>query len=299
MTESFSSGVKTELCRQKLSRRCCALAEAYGILLYCHSFSPSEIRIISENDAFLARLPKLFSRAFGFGFDRAPGAEDSGKRALVITDPEKLRHIFEAYGASSVDFLAHHINFPVLEEDCCRVAFIRGAFLAGGSVTDPQKRYHLELVTAHYNVSLETQSILLDLGFMPKGSRRAGNHIIYFKQSEYIETFLATIGAGVSAMELMTTKLEKDLRNSVNRRVNCDTANVLKTVSAAMEQTEAICRIRDSIGLEALPEQLRDLAQLRLDNPEASLAELAELSEPAVTKSTLYHRMKKLIAYSK
>jgi DNA-binding protein WhiA len=192
--------------------------------------------------------------------------------------------------------VAHHINLAVLEEECCRASFLRGAFLAGGSVTDPTKRYHLELVTDHFNVSRQTYSLLLEMGFEPKESSRAGNFIVYFKQSSAIEDFLTLIGAPVAAMELMALKVEKDMRNAVNRKVNCDTANVSKTVEAAMQQIEAIEKIERTTGLDALPHKLRETARLRLNNPEMSLSELAAAA--GMTKSCLSHRMRKLIEIS-
>ncbi len=163
----------------------------------------------------------------------------------------------------------------------------------GGSVTDPAKRYHLELATDHYNVSRETYSLLLEMGFEPKELRRKGNFVIYFKQSAAIEDFLTTIGAPLSAMELMSLKVEKDMRNAINRKVNCDTANVSKTVDAALLQIEAIEKLSADAGLGSLPEKLRETAVLRLENPELSLNELAELS--ALTKSCLNHRLRKLV----
>ncbi|MFQ9411399.1 MAG: DNA-binding protein WhiA [Evtepia gabavorous] len=129
---------------------------------------------------------------------------------------------------------AHHINFGMLEETHCRLSFLRGAFLAGGSVTDPQKGYHLELATTHLRVSRELDTLLLELGYAPKETTRKANYITYFKQSEAIEDLLTAIGAPVSAMELMNAKAEKLLRNGVNRRVNCEAANVDKTVDAAL-----------------------------------------------------------------
>ena len=183
---SFSSAAKEELCRDKPEKKCCALAECYGVLLYCNSFSTREIRIITASDAFAARLPRLFRRAFGLSFDRLPGEGAAGKRSFGITDEKKLRAIFDAYGAEFGGTVSHHVNFGVLEEDCCRASFVRGAFLAGGSVTDPEKRYHLELATSHQSVSREVYSLLLDMGFSPKETSRAGNSLLYFKQADYI-----------------------------------------------------------------------------------------------------------------
>ncbi len=292
---SFSSRAKEELCREPVSKKCCSLAECYGILLYCNTFSAREIRIITESRELAAILPRLFKRAFGISFDVLPDAAASrGKLSFVINDPAKLARIFDAYGYGGASLVAHHINLSVLEEDCCRISFVRGAFLAGGSVTDPMKRYHMELVTDHYNVSREIFSMLLDMGFDPKSTSRGGNYIVYFKQSEAIADMLTTLGAPISAMNVMSAKIEKEMTNSVNRKVNCDTANVLKSVDAAQRQIETIRAIDRRRGLESLPEKLRETALLRLENPEFSMAELAEAHTPPVTKSCLNHRIRKL-----
>jgi DNA-binding protein WhiA len=303
---SFSYGTKAELCRDPLARKCCAVAESYGLLLYCNTFSSREIRIITESRELAQRLPKLFRRAFNLTFDTAPPASQvpqasqlplaldrGGKQVFAISSQDKLRTVFETFGFSGSLMLAHHLNLSVLEDDCCRPSFLRGAFLAGGSVTDPAKRYHLELVTDHYNVSRETYSLLLEMGFEPKEARRKGNFVVYFKQSTAIEDFLTTIGAPLSAMELMSLKIEKDMRNSVNRKVNCDTANVSKTVDASIVQIEAIEKLSRETGLDSLPDKLRETAVLRLENPEMSLTELAEAS--SMTKSCLNHRLRKLM----
>ena len=168
------------------------------------------------------------------------------------------------------------MNFGLLEDDCCRTAFVRGAFLAGGSVTDPEKRYHLELATSHTQASREVSALLTEMGFLPHSVRRSGSSVIYFKQSEHIEDLLTTIGAPAAAMDIMTAKVDKEIRNGANRAMNCDMANVNKTVDAALEQIAGIRR-------------------LRLDNPEMSLQQLAERCAPPVSKSCMNHRMRKLM----
>jgi len=292
---TFSAKTKEELCQTRLDRKCCAGAEAYGILLYCHTFSPDCIRIITSSDAFAARLPRLFRRAFGVSFDVQPPEGAEGKRSFVITNREKISVIFDAFGIDAESALSLHINLGALENDCCRASFIRGAFLSGGSITDPGKRYHLELCTAHFSVSREAYSILLDMGFSPKETVRSGSYLVYFKQSEAIEDFLTTIGASGAAMDVMSAKVEKDMRNNITRKVNCDTANADKTVAAAQEQLESIRRIDREFGIENLPDKLQEAALLRITNPEASLADLAQLAMPPVTKSCLSHRLKKLV----
>ncbi len=297
---SFASDVKTELCRVPISSKCCAISECYGILLFCNTFSKSSVKIITECRPFVKRLPKLFMRAFGVAFDQLPEDDGlSGKVTLTITGEDSMARILEVYGYEPEGIFAHHINFGVLEEDCCRQSFVRGAFFAGGSVTDPKKTYHLELVTDHYSVSREALSLLLDMGFEPKSTARGGNYITYFKNSEAIEDFLTTIGAPVSAMEIMSAKIMKDMTNSVNRRVNCDTANVTKIVEASQEQLEAIRKLEKAGKLFTLPDRLRKTAILRMENPELSLSQLAAIADPPVTKSCLNHRLKKLTEIAK
>lgn len=294
---SFASDVKAELCRSKLSRKCCAQAEACGVLLYCNRFSPGEVKIVTESQPFGHRLSALFHKAFGLSFDEK-GDPDSPKQVFSITDPYKLELLWDLCAFDPAG-PAHHINFGLLEEPHCRQAFLRGAFLAGGSVTDPLKGYHLELSTTHRSVSREMTTLLLELGYAPKEVTRKANYITYFKQSEAVEDLLTAIGAPVSAMELMNAKAEKLLRNGVNRRVNCEAANVDKTVDAAMEQRQAIQALRAAGVLDELTPKLREAARLREANPELSLSQLAGLCDPPVTKSSLSHRLRKLIDLSK
>ena len=295
---SFSTQVKAELCRAPLNRKCCAQAEAYGVLLYCSLSTPAEVRITTKSPEFAARLPQLFQKAFQVRFDRLP-AEGAGKRIFSITQPDKLSALWSVFGHDPAEALVHHINYAVLEEDHCRTAFLRGAFLAGGSVTDPAKRYHLELATSHLSVSRELHALLLEMGFSPKESRRKANAITYFKQSDAIEDFLTAMGAPLAAMELMNAKAEKDLRGSINRRVNCDAANLDKAVDAAQGQIEAIYKLEERGMLENLPDKLKEAVDLRMAHPELTLSQLAELCDPPVSKSAFNHRLRKLMELAK
>ena len=296
---SFSFDTKNELCRLPVQRLCCARAEAYGILLYCNTFQSTEVRVVTENPNFAARLPRLFHRAFGLRFDRQPEPGAAGKLLFQITERKKLDHITNTLGFDPRQNLVLHINFAMLEEECCRAAFLRGVFFAGGSITDPLKRYHLELTTSHGQVSRELEVLLRESGYPPKSVTRNGSFVTYFKQSDQIEDFLTLIGAPVAAMSVMTAKMEKDLRNSVNRRLNCDSANVDKAIVAAQEQLEAIRRLDAAGLLEKQPEKLRQTAALRVTSPELTLSELAEEFDPPVTKSCLNHRLRKLVELAK
>ena len=294
--QSFSYKAKAELCRTAVQRLCCARAECYGVLLYCNTFTMQEVRIITENPEFAARLPRLFHRAFNVKFDRLPAEETPGSKLIFqITDPDKLRRIVDTLGYDPRQSLVLHVNFAMLEEDCCRMSFLRGAFLAGGSVTDPEKRYHLELSTSHVQASREVSALLQEMGFLPRSVMRGGSAVIYFKQSEHIEDLLTTLGAPVAATEIMTAKVDKEIRNGANRAMNCDMANVNKTLDAVAAQQEAIEKLEKAGQLEKLPEKIQETARLRMQNPELPLAQLAALFEPPISKSCLNHRIRKIM----
>lgn len=293
---SFAGNVKSELCRTEPEKKCCALAETLGTLLYANTFSADCIRIVTESREFAARLPKLFRRALGVRFDALPEPNAQGKQTFLLTDAEKIRRVFAQCGFSADSSVALHVNFALLEQECCRRAFLRGAFLAGGSVTDPEKRYHLELSTTHLKVSRETETLMREMELTPKETERKGSSVLYYKQSDSIEDFLTAIGAPVSAMAVMSAKIEKDWRNDANRKTNCDSANVDKAVAAAQEQLAALRTLEERGLLETLPEKLRETATLRRAHPEATLTELAALHEPPLSKSAINHRLRRLLA---
>lgn len=300
MSISFSSAARAEICRELPHKPCCALAQCFGILLFCNSFQDDGIKVITESREFACILPKLFKKAFDLDFDSYPSLASSGKLMFLIRDREKLSAIMEAFGFSAGDTLALHVNYPIVEEDCCKVSFLRGAFLAGGSVTDPGKGYHLELATTHQAVARETELIVREvMDFAPKTAARGGAQVLYLKQSEQISDFLTCLGAPVAAMGIMEARLEKELNNKVNRRCNCDDANTSKVVEAAQEQLAVIRVLRERGILESLPEKLKQAALAREQNPSASLTELAAMMEPPITKPAMNNRMKKLAAIAK
>ena len=300
MAVSFSAAAKAEICRAVPQKHCCALAQCFGILLFANSFGADGIRIITESREFAYSLPKLFKRAFNLDFDSFPSLEAPGKLVFQITDPDKICDIMDAYGFHPDETVALHVNLPVVEEECCKAAFLRGAFLAGGSVTDPEKGYHLEMTTTHQSVAGESYLLLEEcLTFSPKTARRGGGHVLYFKQSEQICDCLTFLGAPVAAMGIMEARLEKELNNKINRRCNCDDANISKVVEAAQEQLSAIRILREKGALEHLPGKLMQAAKAREENPEASLSELAAMMDPPISKPAMNHRLKKLIEMAK
>ena len=300
MAVSFSGTAKAEVCRVIPHKRCCALAQCFGILLYCNSFTGENIRIVTESREFAYILPKLFKRAFDIDFDSFPSLEAPGKLIFQIWDPEKIDHIMDSFGFDARETLALHVNYPMVEDECCKVSFLRGAFLAGGSVTDPAKGYHMELTTTHSSVARETYLLMGEvMDFYPKTATRGGGQVLYIKQNEQICDYLTYLGAPVAAMGVMEARLEKELNNKVNRRCNCDDANISKVVEAAQEQITAIRTLRELGLLEKLPAKLKEAAIAREENPESSLSELAAMMEPPITKPAMNNRMKKLIQTAK
>ena len=300
MSISFSSAARAEICRELPHKACCARAQCFGILLFCNSFQDDGIKIITESREFAYILPKLFKKAFDLDFDSYPSLAAPGKLVFQIREKEKLARIMETFGFSAGDTLSLHVNYPIVEEDCCKVFFLRGAFLAGGSVTDPGKGYHLELATTHQAVARETELIVREvMDFTPKTAARGGAQVLYLKQSEQISDFLTRLGAPVAAMGIMEARLEKELNNKVNRRCNCDDANTSKVVEAAQEQLAVIRVLRERGILEGLPEKLKQAAIAREQNPSGSLTELAAMMEPPITKPAMNNRMKKLAAIAK
>jgi len=285
---SFTGKIKTELCAIPFQGECCALAEVMGVLLFAGQFSMSQLKMQSQSAAVRHRMEALFHRVFGLDLKK------DGDSTLFLKQEDHLRKIFQrmGYPFSSAPL---HLNRAAVEEDCDKSAFLRGAFLMGGYVSLSESGYHLELVTSHFSVARELQTLLLDMD-MPCGFlQRRGNFVLYYKDSGAIEDFLTAAGASGSAMELMLRKVEKDLRNRVNRKVNCETANLEKTVEASGRQVAAIERLRRSGIWDELPGALRETADIRCENPELSLSEMCLLFDPPLSRSGLNNRMKKLM----
>ena len=278
---TFSAELKRELCRTE-PKPCCATAELYGALLFAHTFTPRLVKVISTHGDVMKRLDKLLIRVAGFGFDQG----------MTLRDEAKLRLLFDRFGLVQRPGQSVHINHALLEESCCRASFCRGVFLTGGSVTDPEKKYHMEILTPHRHLCRELLPIFYEHGFEPKPAERAGIHLLVFQSSETIADVLTFMGAPLAALKLMDTKMMKEMRNQVNRAVNCETGNLERTVAAATRQIERFAALRKTPKWKELPLQLKATALARMESPDASLAELAESLE--LSKSALNHRLRKL-----
>lgn len=292
---SFASQVKRELLEGRPAQLSRQRAQAYGMVLFGRSFSRSSISFQTENKSTAdLYIQYLFDFAgLQSGVTTVQRRKQKGCIYLVtVDDEEDRRRILSAFGHSPEEANLR-IHMENLGPDTAP-SFISGAYLVCGNITDPQKNYHAELVVPHLKLCEDLSLLLHTMGSQPKHTVRRGVHLLYYKESEQIEDLLTMIGAVKSSLELMNVKIYKDVRNKVNRLTNCETANIEKTVAASSAQVEDIRLIWRVKGEGSLPEELQELARLRVEYPEYSLRELGEaLSEP-ITRSGVNHRLKRL-----
>ena len=290
---SFSSDVKKELCTIECENDCCQRAEAYGLLYFGRAFGKSDISIMTDYEFVAER----YTKAVEYLIYETPqvSISKSGKITIEVTDKDDRMDILNELGYSGTE-TTYRLLTSNIENECCFGAFLRGVFLSCGIVTDPKKEYHLEFDVAYRTKCRDLSEMFEEFSAVPKMSDRNGMNMLYFKDSSHIEDILTVMGAQVSVMELIGEKILKDVRNNVNRKVNCDNANIRKTCVAASKQSEAIEKLIKSGKFEELPSELKELAKLRLENPEMTLSELgAALSEP-ISRSGVNHRLRKLMA---
>ncbi len=294
---SFSSDLKHELAQVEAGGAAEQYAQLYAMLLFGRSFSADGISLSTENTEVAAVYRLLLLTLF----DAVPQVQvtefakkpESKLFTLKIEDPAAAGRILSHYGHRAGE-IHLRINRANLEDEPCVGAFVRGVFLACGSMVHPQKEYHLEFVSDRLNLSRDFIKLLDEQNIRAKLSGRKGSYVIYIKESEQIEDLLTFMGAFKTTLEVMNIKIYKDLRNKVNRVTNCETANLSKTAAAAAAQVQKIERIERAGGLGSLSDELREIALLRLENPELSLRELGELCRPPVTRSGVNHRLKRL-----
>ena len=282
---SFSSEIKQELSWQLPSARHCRLAEISAILSFCsHVEAGTEgtgnVRMHTENLAVARKYFTLLKKTFNINMNVSvrQNRKPHGNRSFEITaltDMTAVRHV-------------------LIQNSCCRRAYIRGAFLASGSVSDPEKGYHFEIVCADSARAEQLSAMLESFGIEAKITLRKHSYILYVKEGSQIADILNVMEAHVGLMKFENIRILKEMRNSVNRQVNCETANLNKTVSAAVKQIEDIQYIQSTIGFEKLPENLAEIARLRLEQPGMSLKELGQMLTPPVGKSGVNHRLRKL-----
>ena len=306
---SFSSTVKNELCRLENLSDCCLFSELAVTICLNGSVSiipgsGPNIRITTENAAFARRIysniRKLYDIHPEVTIRKSKKLKKHVSYMLFITPAIGSAKLLELAGVAvksdameqSYELVLADINS--LKHHCCRKAFLRGAFLAGGSISDPEKTYHLELTSRTSRQAQELSKILGTFKLKARIIMRKGSYVTYLKEGENIVDFLNIIGAHTALMELENVRILKGMRNTVNRIVNCETANLEKTVNASVRQVENIRYIAENVGFNALPENLRDIAELRLEYNDASLVELGQLLSPPIGKSGVNHRLRKL-----
>ena len=279
---SFSSEVKEELEKVVPSPRHCQLAELAAIIHFgCKveegKSDTGNITILSENP-FVDR--KYFTLL---------------KKTFIIVNVEKLLQAVKILDEEGcMHPLSEEINPLLIKNSCCRRAFLRGAFLSIGSMSDPHKGYHLEFVCENEIHALQIQQVICSFDIEAKIVRRKKYYVVYLKEGAGIVDLLNVMGAHLSLMQLENLRVEKEVRNSINRQVNCEAANITKTVNAASKQIEDILLLQKNYGLFNLPDNLRQMAEVRLEHPESSLQELGEYLNPPVGKSGVNHRLRKL-----
>ena len=299
---SFSTLVKDELCRVELHHdTCCMKSEIFGVILTGNLFSNEKnnknIKMVTENAAFARRMYSTVRKVYGINPEVAIRRNSKLKKhvsySVIFASMQLINKILYDLGISAFSDNTKPAK-KNLRKVCCKKSFLRAAFLSGGSISDPEKTYHLEISTRNCFCAELIRELLQEYGINVKIIVRKGNYVAYIKEGENIVDFLNIIGAHGALMELENVRILKDMRNSVNRIVNCETANLEKTVNASVRQMENIKFIRSSIGLDMLPENLVEIANLRLEYSEASLKELGEMLHPKIGKSGVNHRLRKL-----
>lgn len=287
---SFSYEFKKQICDIKMPE-CCRRAVCYGMMLFGHFFKYDKISILTDNEAIQKNFDYLIKKCFSVNCTLS---SSSGKRPMFkaeLSDREIISFIFLKLGITGDNF----INEMLLKKDCCRDAFLRGAFLSCGQVADPEKEYRLEFRIKNSLFADFLQEILISRGIPPRRTTRAGNYILYYKNSEQIEDLVTVLGLGNITLQIIDHKIIKGVRNNINRKNNIDDSNSSKTIEASITQRTAIKYLIDNEKFDILSDDLKEIALLRMANPEASLTELSRLCSVSITKSGLNHRLKRIV----
>ncbi|MBQ5917334.1 MAG: DNA-binding protein WhiA [Lachnospiraceae bacterium] len=308
---SFSKEVKEELSRQLPSARHCCIAETAAIISLCGHVKISSqdrfsVKIHTENIAVARKYFTLLKKTFNIVAEitiRQNAYLKKGRTyTITVNNHEEAVKILTTCklldDGDIVENMSVYDN-TVIMNSCCKRAFVRGAFIASGSISTPEKFYHFEIVCNSYDKAVQLSDLIKSFDIESKIVERKKYFVVYIKDGAGIVDILNVMEAHVALMNLENVRILKEMRNSVNRKVNCETANLNKTVAAAVKQTMDIKYIQDTVGLSILPEALRQLAEIRLDNPDVSLKELGALLDPPVGKSGVNHRLRKISEISK
>ncbi len=304
---SFSSETKVELCMSNPDKRCCMLAEITGLLRCCGSvrfvgMNKVAYRLVTENAAVARKIIRLMKEYFDIRMElnisKSMVLKKNHLYEMIITEDMRCEAILRETGILRVRNGFNNFSFEVdesiIKKKCCKRAFLRGVFLGSGSITDPGKGYHLEIVSSSPEFARDIQKVMNQFHLGAKEMQRKDTTVVYLKDSNMISDFLGIIGASKSLLELENTKAMRETKNRVNRTYNCDMANMEKTISAAQRSIEAIKKIQRTKGMDWLPPKLQEIAMLRLEEPESSLADLGQQLDPPLGKSGVTHRLAKI-----
>lgn len=299
---SFSGTVKEELSRQISTARHCRIAETAALLSLCGRFTADgALRMQTENSAVIRKYFTLVQKTFNIETEIAVRENRQMKKGHIyyveIKDDALIRTVLLGTKLSREQNSGGTLvlnNSLLTQQTCCKRAFIRGAFLASGSISDPEKGYHFEIVCPDERKAGQLQELIRSFGIDAKVVVRKKSHVVYVKEGAQIVDILAVMEANVALMNLENIRILKEMRNTVNRKVNCEMANINKTVSAAVKQIEDIKLIEEKKGFQSLNDGLAEIAELRLQYPEATLKELGMMLNPQVGKSGVNHRLRKL-----
>lgn len=304
---SFSREVKEELSRQFAGGRHCLIAETAAIISLCGHVKISgenrySVKIHTENIAvarkYFTLLKKTFNIVAEITIRRNTYLKKGSTYTITVNNHEAAMKLLETCKLldENGDIMENMsiADNVVIMNSCCKRAFVRGAFIASGSISTPEKFYHFEIVCNSREKAGQLCRLIATFGIEAKIVERKRHFVVYIKDGAGIVDILNVMEAHVSLMNLENVRILKEMRNSVNRKVNCETANLNKTVAAAVKQIEDIEFIRDTVGLESMPEPLRNLAEVRLENPDVSLKELGTLLDTPVGKSGVNHRLRKI-----
>lgn len=305
---SFSSETKNELSRLPIEDRCCAVSELAAIvrmsgIIQIREMKKVNLKFVTENAAIARRIFTLLKILYKANIEvmvrRNKQLKKNNNYLIVVNNIKVTKQILEDVGfLTKEDSSYYTINYKVpetlIQNRCCRRAYIRGAFLGGGSISNPEKTYHLEFVTNREEHGEVLLNIINSFNLNSKIVIRKENYVVYLKEGEQIADILNIIGAHQSLLKFEDIRIFKDMRNNINRLVNCETANLGKTINASLRQVENIQYIDNRIGIEKLPKNLQEIALLRLKHREASLKELGKMLEPPVGKSGVNHRLRRI-----
>ena len=294
----FSSEVRTELAEQNVKSLHCRIAMLAGVVTLDAKMKQEEqgrvLSIRMEQDVLVKCVKKLLEQIFGFREeDYVVIPRSSTGARLRIENLERIDRVLQTLKLKIQEDRLD-VDDIVFTRSCCRGCFLKGAYLAAGSVSNPENAYQLEIVTGRESVTGQLVRILAGFGLTGHTIRRRGNLLVYLKGAGDISELLGIMGAGNAMMELENVRILKEIRNTVNREVNCDTANITKITDAASRDAEQIRRVEETIGLSSLPPELQETARLRMEQPELSLTELGERLDPPLGKSGVNHRLRKI-----